>query len=389
MKPWEQILIVVSSALMLILAIYLLSIFNRLFRRVKNIWLRRNLSVLVVGVCFMLSMVAVSSELYMKAMKTGLIEALVTQMTQSIVIILFVFNSVWLIRQIPLVRRLAFVPHHIVIVSSIVVSACIIYSAVHYFSHDFQLIGLRLTLIFAVYNSLATGLIYTAVNYVDLDRKRKLNEKELEVARLSVLKTKAELDALHSKVNPHFLYNALNSIADLAITDGRKARRMTIALADLFRYSINYSQNNYSTIADELEMTEVYLQIEKIRFEDQLNYRVELDEELRHYLVPRFLLQPLAENAVKHGLKVTGKMTEIIIRVSREGEGIRIAVADNGPDFPEELLPGYGVKSVFDKLDLLFPEAYEIRFAHAPGKQVVIDIFKWMKHDSTLQGTGN
>ena len=82
-------------------------------------------------------------------------------------------------------------------------------------------------------------------------------------------------------------------------------------------------------------------------------------------------------------------MTEIVIRVSREGEGIRIAVADNGPDFPEELLPGYGVKSVFDKLDLLFPDAYEIRFAHAPGKQVVIDIFKWMKHDSTLQGTGN
>lgn len=389
MKPWEQILIVVSSALMLILAIYLLSIFNRLFRRVKNIWLRRNLSVLVVGVCFMLSMVAVSSELYMKAMKTGLVEAIANQMAQSIVIILFVFNSVWLIRQIPLVRRLSFVPHHIVIVSSIVLSACIVYSAVHYFSHDFQFIGLRLTLIFAVYNSLATGLIYTAVNYVDLDRKRKLNEKELEVARLSVLKTKAELDALHSKVNPHFLYNALNSIADLAITDGRKARRMTIALADLFRYSINYSQNNYSTIADELEMTEVYLQIEKIRFEDQLNYRVELDEELRHYLVPRFLLQPLAENAVKHGLKVTGKMTEIVIRVSREGEGIRIAVADNGPDFPEELLPGYGVKSVFDKLDLLFPDAYEIRFAHAPGKQVVIDIFKWMKHDSTLQDTGN
>ena len=389
MKPWEQILIVVSSALMLILAIYLLSILNRVFRRVKNILLPRNLSVLVVGVCFMLSMVAVSSELYMKAMKTGLVEAIANQMAQSIVIILFVFNSVWLIRQIPLVRRLSFVPHHIVIVSSIVLSACIVYSAVHYFSHDFQFIGLRLTLIFAVYNSLATGLIYTAVNYVDLDRKRKLNEKELEVARLSVLKTKAELDALHSKVNPHFLYNALNSIADLAITDGRKARRMTIALADLFRYSINYSQNNYSTIADELEMTEVYLQIEKIRFEDQLNYRVELDEELRHYLVPRFLLQPLAENAVKHGLKVTGKMTEIVIRVSREGEGIRIAVADNGPDFPEELLPGYGVKSVFDKLDLLFPDAYEIRFAHAPGKQVVIDIFKWMKHDSTLQGTGN
>ena len=80
------------------------------------------------------------------------------------------------------------------------------------------------------------------------------------------------MDALHSKVNPHFLYNALNSIADLSITDGKKARKMTIALADLFRYSINYSNNNYSTIKEEVEMAEVYLQIEKIRFEDKLNY---------------------------------------------------------------------------------------------------------------------
>ena len=64
----------------------------------------------------------------------------------------------------------------------------------------------------------------------------------------------------------------LNSIADLSITDGKKARKMTVALADLFRYSINYSNNNYSTVKDEVEMAEVYLQIEKIRFEDQLNY---------------------------------------------------------------------------------------------------------------------
>lgn len=374
---------------MLVLAVYLLSIFNRLFLGVRNIWLRRNLAVLVVGCCFMLSMVAVSSEIFMKATQMGWLNALLIQMLQSVVIILFVFNFVWVVLQISAVKRMAFMPKHIVIVSAIIVSACIIYTLIHYFSQDFKLINLRLTLTFAIYNALATGLIYTAVNYVDLERKRKLNEKELELAQLSVLKTKAELDALHSKVNPHFLYNALNSIADLAITDGRKARKMTIALADLFRYSINYSQNNYSTVADELEMTEVYLQIEKIRFEDQLNYRVEVDEELRHYLIPRFLLQPIAENAVKHGLKVTGKMTEILIRVQPLGEGIRIVVADNGPLFPDELVPGYGVKSVFDKMDLLFPDAYEIRFSNEPAKQVVIDIFKKMKHESPVQSAGN
>src|SRR4029079_2217329 len=136
--------------------------------------------------------------------------------------------------------------------------------------------------------------------YVNIERKRKLSEKELELSKLQALKTKAELDTLHSKVNPHFLYNALNSIADLSITDGKKARKMTIALADLFRYSINYSNNNFTTVKEELEMTEIYLQIEKIRFEDQLRYHISADDSLYHYLVPRFVLQPLVENAVKH-----------------------------------------------------------------------------------------
>ncbi len=382
MEPMAQVLIIVSATLSL--AIYLLSKFNRLFLRVRNAWLRKNMAVLLVGCCFMFSMSLVSSEIYMKALQQGWLQAFLTQMWQSVLIILFVFNFVWVIRMIPGVNSLPFVPHHLVIILSIIVGALIIYTAVHYIGNDFAFKELRMTLMFAFYNALATGLIYTAVNYVDLDRKRKLNEKELEVARLTVLKTKAELDALHSKVNPHFLYNALNSIADLAVTDGRKARKMTIALADLFRYSINYSQNNFSTVKDELEMTEVYLQIEKIRFEDQLNYRVELADNPRHYLVPRFLLQPLAENAVKHGLKVTGQMTEIVIKVAELENGIRIVVADNGPAFPDELVPGYGVKSVFDKLDLLFPGQYEIRFSNTPCKRVEIDIFKLMKHEPTL-----
>jgi len=223
-----------------------------------------------------------------------------------------------------------------------------------------------------------------ATSYVNLERQKILNEKELEVARLQQLKSKAELDALHSKVNPHFLYNALNSIADLSITDGKKARRMTIALADLFRYSINYSNNNYASVNDEVAMTEVYLQIEKIRFEDNLNYSVNIDGEAGHYLVPRFILQPLAENAVKHGLKMTGKMTEIKLEVRTEGNSLIINISDNGPLFPDQLTPGYGVKSVFDKLDLLFPNSYEIFFRNEPQKEVSIRINKLIKNEPAV-----
>ena len=156
---------------------------------------------------------------------------------------------------------------------------------------------------------------------------------------------------------------------------------MTIALADLFRYSINYSQDNYSTVNDEVAMTEVYLQIEKIRFEDQLNYSIHIEEEAGHYLVPRFILQPIVENAVKHGLKATGKLTEIILEVKKTDEDLVMTIADNGPAFPEDLAPGYGVKSVFDKLDLLFPGQYELHFTNLPRKQVSIHIHKLVKNE--------
>ena len=318
------------------------------------------------------------------ASKKGFLGLVLKQLGQIIIIVLFVFNTVWLVSRIPAIKTMSFIKHHAIIILTIVVSAIAVYAAINYIDNGMKFTNLHGILVFAYVNSLVTGLIYTAVNYVELERKRKLNEKELEVTRLMALKTKAELDALHSKVNPHFLYNALNSIADLSITDGKKARKMTIALADLFRYSINYSDNNYSTVKDEVEMTDAYLQIEKIRFEDQLNYTLQVEEELNYYLLPRFILQPLVENAVKHGLKATGKMTTINLEVKKNITGLIINVADNGPAFPDELVPGYGVKSVYDKLDLLFPGNYEIYFSNNPVKQVSVFINKLIKDEPAI-----
>ena len=159
---------------------------------------------------------------------------------------------------------------------------------------------------------------------------------------------------------------------------------MTVALADLFRYSINYSDHNYSTVKEELEMTEVYLQIEKIRFEDKLTYSISLANDVSQYLVPRFMLQPIVENAVKHGLKATGKMTKIDIEVKNGNGSLQIFVGDNGPAFPDELVPGYGVKSIYDKLDLLFPDNYEIHFSNHPSKKVSIYIRKLIKNEPAV-----
>jgi two-component system, LytTR family, sensor kinase len=384
-----QLLLIVCSTILLGAAIYLLSFYKRLFRGIRSLWLRRNLVVLIIALLIMTALVGAQSPGIMAKVGKGFWGIILKELGQSAIIVFFVFNTVWLISSIPLIKRMSFIRHHAVVILSIVVSAVLVYSAINYIDNGMKFANLHALLMYAYINSIATGFIYTAVNYVELERKRKLNEKELEVTRLTALKTKAELEALHSKVNPHFLYNALNSIADLAITDGRKARKMTIALADLFRFSINYSNNNYSTIKDEVEMAEVYLQIEKIRFEDQLNYTVNVDEELNHYLVPRFILQPIVENAVKHGLKATGQMTQIFLEVKRKEDGMEITVADNGPDFPETLNPGYGFKSMFDKLDLLFADEYELRYGNQPRKQISIFLKKLMKNEPVIQDNIN
>jgi two-component system, LytTR family, sensor kinase len=377
-----QIILIVAATVLMAASIFLLSNYKRLFLGVKNLWLRRNLVVLSIAILMMSAFLAMlSPEMITGASKKGFLGLVFKQLGQITIIVLFVFNTVWLVSRITVVKKMSFVKHHAIIILTIVVSAIIIYTAINYVDNGMKFSNLHAILVFAYINSVVTGLIYTAVNYVELERKRKLNEKELEVTRLMALKTKAELDALHSKVNPHFLYNALNSIADLSITDGKKARKMTVALADLFRYSINYSSNNYSTVKEEVEMAEVYLVIEKIRFEDQLNCTIRVDDELKHFLVPRFILQPLIENAVKHGLKATGQMTEIELEIKKNEAGFVMSVADNGPAFPDEINPGYGVKSVYDKLELLFPGNFELKFSNTPRKQVSIQIKKLMKNE--------
>jgi two-component system, LytTR family, sensor kinase len=374
----------------LFVSMYLLAKFNSLFKSsIRNELVRKNVVVWMIAVCIITVTAPTGPDFY-GAFATNKLRILYPFLwfaatVDSVVL----FNICWLIvryldRKGTSFRKKAAIVLLTIIICSMLVSIPNNYLGNKYLGDGGSFKNLHVTLLFNLYTGCMIGLIYITMSYVDLERKRKLNEKELEVTKLQQLKTKAELDALHSKINPHFLYNALNSIADLAVTDGKRARKMTIALADLFRYSINYSDHNYSTIQEEVEMTEVYLEIEKIRFEDQLNYSIHLDKDVKHYLIPRFLLQPVVENAVKHGLKTTGKLTEINITVKNGSGGLQIAVADNGPAFPDELIPGYGMKSMYDKLDLLFPSNYDIHFTNTPEKKVTINIHKLMKNEPAI-----
>jgi len=197
---------------------------------------------------------------------------------------------------------------------------------------------------------------------------------ELETLKLKDQLMQAQLDALHAKINPHFLYNSLNSIAGLALTDGHKTRKMAILLSQFFRYSINRENSNLTTVKEEMGMTETYLEIERVRFEERLNYEICIEPGLEEFKIPRFILQPLVENSVKHGLK--GNLQELFIGIHAryEGKKLSLSVQDNGMPFAKNFEPGYGLKSVYDKLDLLFPGKYEVELYNSPEKQVRIII---------------
>lgn len=212
------------------------------------------------------------------------------------------------------------------------------------------------------------------ISYFIFKEKDLILENETKLSNLRELKSRAELNALHSRINPHFLYNSLNSIAGLAHDDADKTEHMALSLSKLFRYSINKDQSDWTTFKEEMEMVRIYLEVEKVRFDDRLSYSVELPKELEDYKIPRFMIQPLVENAVKHGISKSVKSGQIKVTVIQEGKKLFIAVSDDGPAFANDLAPGFGIQSIYDKLEILYKDKFEMDFINAPQKQVLIKL---------------
>jgi signal transduction histidine kinase len=189
----------------------------------------------------------------------------------------------------------------------------------------------------------------------------RLREKRLEHEKrehqLVLNANQSELKALRAQVNPHFLFNALNTIASLIPRQPDRAERTIEQLADLFRYTLRRSDREWVTLDEELEVVCAYLDVEQARFGDRLATRIEASDEARQMRIPAMVVQTLVENAVKHGVGRirTQGVVEVSARVSTSG--LRIAVADNGPGFPSgaaRALPpgngGYGLRNVRERL---------------------------------------
>jgi two-component system LytT family sensor kinase len=196
------------------------------------------------------------------------------------------------------------------------------------------------------------------------------NEKKLEEQER--LLVEARLAALTSQINPHFLFNTLNSVSSLIRTNPNQARVMVVKLSKVLRRLLR-KHENFSPLRDELNFIEDYLSIEVIRFGDKLRFETDVAGDTLDMLVPSMMLQPLVENSIKHGLSSKVEGGTIRIRTHRTETRLHLLVEDDGVGISEEKLAtllehgGIGVSNVNERLKVLFGTEYRMWIESQPG----------------------
>ncbi|MBI4907449.1 MAG: histidine kinase [Acidobacteria bacterium] len=214
-----------------------------------------------------------------------------------------------------------------------------------------------------------------------LQFERERMERQHRETRLHSELIQAELRALRAQINPHFLFNSLNAIADLIVVDPPRAEEMTVRLAKVFRYVLRHSDCQVASVADEMEFLRSYLGIEEARFGGRLRVTFDVEQSVQPDCIPTLLLQPLVENAIKHGLAPKVGPGTLSISARRDGSYLRLAVEDDGmgPPAPPvvesfKASTGLGLRNVTDRLKTLYNGRANLSFEGVPrqGSRVTI-----------------
>ena len=226
----------------------------------------------------------------------------------------------------------------------------------------------------------------------------------MRVQEIGRLATEAELSALRAQINPHFLFNALTTIGHLLQEAPDRALGTLLRLTGLLRAVLRPPAGSLVSLGEEMEIIEAYLAIEKARFEERLRVTVDVPEQVRELRVPPLLLQPLVENAVKHGISPLRAGGDVVVRarVEQGGEGadarLHLSVADSGAGVaPAELVRrrahGVGLANVERRVERQFGASGAFAFTSAPGAGATVEL--WLpvvepgtEHPNRLAGTG-
>ena len=195
-----------------------------------------------------------------------------------------------------------------------------------------------------------------------------LSEKNAKEARLESLIKETELKMLRSQINPHFLFNSLNSISSLTVTDPEKARVMVVKLSDFMRYALARKDEQPVPLRSELENLRLYLDIEKVRFGDKLSTEEHIYQECYDFKIPVMLLQPLYENAVKHGVYESTETVKIYTQAKIIGGVIKIIIRNNYDSAPSvKRGTGTGLINVSRRLELFYGNKASIKSTKEDG----------------------
>jgi len=212
-----------------------------------------------------------------------------------------------------------------------------------------------------------------------------LQEKILQEAELRSLVRDAELNMLKSQINPHFLFNSLNSISALTLKNPDMARDMIVKLSDFFRYSLGKNEKELTSLKTELKNIELYLDIEKIRFQNRLNFTKSINNKCMDLLIPNMILQPLFENAIKHGVYESTETITISLNCLREGDDLNIIISNGRePESVSKKGKGLGLKNIKKRLFLIYgrddllrtkskPESFEVNLLIPQVKSINVN----------------
>jgi LytS/YehU family sensor histidine kinase len=207
-----------------------------------------------------------------------------------------------------------------------------------------------------------------------VDHWLQLREQREKARTATALAHQAQLQMLRYQLNPHFLFNALNSIRAMILREPERARQIVTELSEFLRYSLN-GRSHESTVGEEMQAIENYLAIQRIRFEERLVVTVQVDPEVHAFVLPCFLVHPLVENAVKYGMETSEPPLRVAIEIAAHGPGLRIRVSNTGRLLPAVAAApgsaqdgtGTGLKNVTQRLELAFPGRHTFSVVEREG----------------------
>lgn len=232
-------------------------------------------------------------------------------------------------------------------------------------------------------------LTYWAVIGVShaVDYYRKYREREIRNSQLEAQLARAQLDALRMQLQPHFLFNTLNTISVLMKENVELANHLLLRLSDLLRLALRNTNTHEVTLREELEFLRNYLEIEQTRFQDRLIVRYDIDEQAVEAQVPNLILQPLVENAIRHAVAAKAGKSTVEIRAARRNGNIEIEVLDDGPGIQPASANGKGIglSNTRARLDKLYGSAHSFQLSPVEkgGLRVTVTLpFHTARHHS-------